>query len=74
MYHLYSTGKAGEVDITRDRYSTVTHLVLDGLLHGAKVYRDVWGVGNEPTVRAEQGTREVKSLLHPTTVIHLVYS
>ena len=41
------------------------HLVADGFLHGAQVYRDVWRVGDKPAVGAEQRAAKVQAFLYP---------
>lgn len=39
-------------------------LMLNSVLHGAQVDRDVGCVGDQPAVRTEEGAREVQPLLY----------
>lgn len=39
------------------------NLELHGLLHGAKVHRDVGGIGDQPPIRPKEGTGEVQAFL-----------
>ena len=66
IFTYHSVGHQLSITVILEIFSyrcLVVYLPLYCLLHGSQMYRDMWSIGHQSSVRTEQGAGKIQTLL-----------